>query len=549
MKYSIPALLLASFSLTAIAGEGYDHADAVRACRAPDFPASVRREGRDGTVTVRYLLDEQGAVTDARIAVSSGESALDEAAMAAGRACKLPPVQRAGYAVRAWVSVQYVFMLPAKNEYISALRAGAQQGDPKAAGELAAMRLKFIWTVPGWSEKDAVTLLAAAAAHDADAAMELGRYHGRNRRSEAALNAYEAAAELGHMKAGYELGRIYSRTPFEDHAKAFRWYLHGAEAGDPAAQRAAAQAYVLGKGTAKNVDEALRWANAAAAQGDVPSMLLLAREYQNRNGKYYRIDQAIKLFGDAAKQGNVEAQYAMGFLNFSGEGMPKDRKAAWDYWLQAAEQGHERSQYALYFYLKELDPEASQRWLQQAAAFGYAPAQTVLGSRIHNQPPDAAKDKEMVEWYRKAAAQGHPTALNNLGDCYETGRGVPMDLVEAKRWYEQAVAKNSDIGLVSLGGLAEREKRYEEALKLYTRAADTGFAQGLYEQARLVEAGMGTQADKPRALQSYLKAAEKGNRQAMRRLIRVYESGELGQKANAAAAREWQDKLAARPAL
>jgi len=78
----------------------------------PDYPISALREGVQGTVLLRVLVDEHGKPIEVLIVKSSGSRALDDAArdhvLAAWR---FNPAQRDGHAIQAWAQVPVKFSL------------------------------------------------------------------------------------------------------------------------------------------------------------------------------------------------------------------------------------------------------------------------------------------------------------------------------------------------------------------------------------------------------------------------------------------------------
>lgn len=80
-------------------------------CRKPIYPQADRTGRHEGTVTVGFLVDADGAVTDSRLLRSSGFSGLDKAAQAALFKCRFSPALKDGHPVRTWAPVQYVWAL------------------------------------------------------------------------------------------------------------------------------------------------------------------------------------------------------------------------------------------------------------------------------------------------------------------------------------------------------------------------------------------------------------------------------------------------------
>lgn len=77
----------------------------------PAYPPQSRRLGEEGKVVLRVELDEQGAVSSARVATPSGFARLDEAALAAVRRWRCTPAQRDGRSVRAVAMQPFKFEL------------------------------------------------------------------------------------------------------------------------------------------------------------------------------------------------------------------------------------------------------------------------------------------------------------------------------------------------------------------------------------------------------------------------------------------------------
>ena len=77
----------------------------------PRYPASARRQGVQGTVTVALEIDAAGAVTAAKVAVSSGNLLLDGEAVRCLRQWRFEPARRLGVAVASRLDQQVVFRL------------------------------------------------------------------------------------------------------------------------------------------------------------------------------------------------------------------------------------------------------------------------------------------------------------------------------------------------------------------------------------------------------------------------------------------------------
>lgn len=92
---------------------GGNAVEAPRILSAPDpvYPESARRRGVEGTVTAGLLIDADGGVTEVWVESSSGDGALDEAALAAVRRWRFAPAHQNGVPVSARSRVPVVFAL------------------------------------------------------------------------------------------------------------------------------------------------------------------------------------------------------------------------------------------------------------------------------------------------------------------------------------------------------------------------------------------------------------------------------------------------------
>lgn len=84
----------------------------VVAARAPEYPYSAQRKGVEGTVVVRFLLNKDGGVDDVDVAESSGNDALDRAALEAAEGFSFSPgLDSYGRPVRCYAYQPFTFRL------------------------------------------------------------------------------------------------------------------------------------------------------------------------------------------------------------------------------------------------------------------------------------------------------------------------------------------------------------------------------------------------------------------------------------------------------
>lgn len=76
---------------------------------APDYPATLKRDGVSGIVTVKCTIDEKGDVTETEV-VKSSNAAFDEPAVAALKKWKFKPAKQDGNPVAIKVSIPIKFV-------------------------------------------------------------------------------------------------------------------------------------------------------------------------------------------------------------------------------------------------------------------------------------------------------------------------------------------------------------------------------------------------------------------------------------------------------
>lgn len=77
----------------------------------PDYPENARREGRQGSVLLRVLVDEQGRSKKIEINRSSGSDALDRAAAEAIKRWRFVPARHGDQLVESWIRIPIDFSL------------------------------------------------------------------------------------------------------------------------------------------------------------------------------------------------------------------------------------------------------------------------------------------------------------------------------------------------------------------------------------------------------------------------------------------------------
>jgi hypothetical protein len=134
----------------------------------------------------------------------------------------------------------------------------------------------------------ALMLLASlgASAQSADKLYEEGKalYDAKNYKE--AFPKLSKAAEKGHKKAQYRLGRLYDKGNGvqENDSLAFLWYMKSAKQDYAKAQYQVGKCYKNGEGVKKDRKIAVEWFTKAAKQGNADGQLALGKAYMKGKG-------------------------------------------------------------------------------------------------------------------------------------------------------------------------------------------------------------------------------------------------------------------------
>jgi TPR repeat protein len=127
------------------------------------------------------------------------------------------------------------------------------------------------------------------------------------------------------------------------------------------------------------------------------------------------------------------------------------------------------------------------------------------------------------------AKTGDAAAQFAVANAYDGGLGAPRDAQEAMRWYQAAAEQGLAEAQNSVGSGFQAEKKYAEARIWYERAAAQNHALATNNLAYLYDLGLGTSQDRQRAFTLYSKAADLGWAESMWNMANMYGAGQLGQ--------------------
>jgi TPR repeat protein len=259
----------------------------------------------------------------------------------------------------------------------------------------------------------------------------------------------------------------------------------------------------------------------------------------------------------AAWQRGAEAGSARGMMLVAdcyefGIGVPKDPKAAAQWYKKSAERGNTFAMVGLGMCYQrgfgvEKDEKEAVKWFRTGAELGDTGCMEFLGGCYLRGRGVEKDEKEAVKWYRKAVDLGFGQAMESLGSCYLKGRGVEKDQKEAVKWFRKGVELKNGSCAFSLG-LCYKEgqgvdKDEKEAVKWFRTSTDLGSGEGALLLGLAYQRGEGVDKDEKEAVKWYRKAADMGSTIAMNLLARCYLDG-TGVEEDEKQAAEWLRKAA-----
>ncbi len=215
-------------------------------------------------------------------------------------------------------------------------------------------------------------------------------------------------------------------------------------------------------------------------------LLELAQHYFNGTDDFEQDpEEGAYIVKIAADRGNADALCEYGTCLLNGTGVPKDDKAALQYWEQSAEKG--------------------------CALATYKIAVCHLNG-LCGLEKDPSKGAVLLD---KAAQLGDADAMFRLALLYENGVGVPKDSGKADEYVRSAAKQDHPIACFFLGmkimsGAGEDREKIAQAVQLIGFAAESGEAQAQFVYGSLFQNGQGVEKDLAQAAGWYRRSAKAG---------------------------------------
>ena len=116
---------------------------------------------------------------------------------------------------------------------------------------------------------------------------------------------------------------------------------------------------------------------------------------------------------------------------------------------------------------------------------------------------------------RDSGDQGPRTKIPSLAELHKNGSGIKLDKKKAERLYRMAADRNEAVAQYSLARLLHSEQKHEETFRYLTLSANQGLTKAEFQLSCCYRNGKGTEVDLEQAAYWVLRAADKGDEQAV----------------------------------
>lgn len=349
-----------------------------------------------------------------------------------------------------------------------------------------------------------------------------------------AADVFSIAAENGNPLAAawiceyYRMGYVVKKDP------EFANRLHAAvepelwklcEAGDAEAQYFLGYNLSYGIYEKKDPQAAAELLTKALHQGHRSAAVELAYCFYDGDGVEKDRSAAFTLLTQyPIPADSRKAQYLLGLCHYWGNGTARNYDLAFPCFKRAAELGHAKSKNYLADCYRlgegtEVNYAEAVRWYHDAADNHKDTEAAFYLGFLYSEGRDVIKSpRTAVRYWRIAAEAGNAAAQNQLGFAYMEGNGVAADQERSRFWFRKAADANYAPAQFWLGYLYlmdDDSTHHQEGLALLTQSAEAGHDWSQYKLGHLYELGYRVPANHQEAAKWYQKAADQGHTDAL----------------------------------
>lgn len=262
--------------------------------------------------------------------------------------------------------------------------------------------------------------------------------------------------------------------------------------------------YLMGLGAKPDSKEAILWLTKAAEAPFDPQKDVQGFDEEDPGYMTSRADAAMLL----------------GRIHLTGEGVPRDTKAARKWYMKADQFGFIPGTHIVGRLFEagtggDASIKEAVKYYTKAGKAGYAQSQYAMGVILYDGAEGVAADRKLAaDWWSHAAKRGHPDALYEMGRLYDLGEVVAADQQKALVYYKEAALKGQADAQVSIGTFFYTGEivgqDHAVARKWFQMAAEQGNPDGMFNLGVMLSKGEGGGADRAVALIWFRLAEQEG---------------------------------------
>ena len=296
-----------------------------------------------------------------------------------------------------------------------------------------------------------------------------------------------------------------------------------------------------GVGVLQDFTLARSWMSKSAINGYAPARTALGLLAESDG----ELKAAITYFESAAKQGHALAQYKMGYYQYYGKVVKKERAKAFSNFLLSAQGGNSESlAFLADMYHNgdgvEKDDKESLSWARKSADAGDKKGQYLQGLLLYRGSAGVLDRKLAEKLFLKSANQGYDIAMNAMGQVEHDKENYSRAL----RWFKESADQHNNGKAQRMVGEYYTNEKYvqndiNQGIKYLEQAANQNVSDAILDLAALYADGSLVDQDLMQAAEWVKKSASTGNFKSQLLIADLLSNGKLVDGENYVEALSW----------
>lgn len=250
------------------------------------------------------------------------------------------------------------------------------------------------------------------------------------------------------------------------------------------------------------------------------------KNYHNGiNGCFMNREKALEYLLKSANLGNPSAQKELGNFYFNGVHVPKNDSLAFYWHHKCASQDYAGAMDEIgFYYIRgigcEMNPDSAYVWFLRGAQRNNAWAQMNLAVCYFDGIGCKKDNNEFAKWMRMSAENGCSEGMCGLAKMLYNGDALAKNMDESYYWAKKAYDSGC-IEACNLLGNIELNHSLQDAFNWFKIGADAGDIWAIRNLAKMYETGEGCERDINLCVETYTKGANMGDPQSLYEFARV----------------------------